>query len=100
MKLNIKPGALVVNDACEVAAELRLVYVDFHSKRGEVSCYSSDSDGIPGVHVEPVEGSVKLSETDTGWTEIEFPEMKGWHIIAHNFARYTLTLVFQKDRTS
>lgn len=93
-------GAPIVNDAYLHDEDVALVYVDLASKYCDVQWTGTDDAGIPMIGIYASEHSLHLDKTKSrdDITELRFPGFAGWHVSAANSGRYTLTVVFTRDR--
>ena len=95
-------GAPLVNHGTKRDLELALVELDMRTKYCEVA-FVGDNDGTPEVGVQNSERSPPsqscLGHTPEDITLLAFPEYKGWRILSAECARYTVRLVFGRDKT-
>lgn len=75
------------------------IYIDMMSKRCEIGCSIGGSDGSVGITIDATEHSLHLDETKDReeFTEIYFPEFKGWTYWCGNMARYTCSICLVKE---
>lgn len=74
----------------ETHGDVCIVYVDFGSKRFNVSGSGSD-DEVPSVSIDPCD---QLQ----GWecADVVFPNRKGWDVVSASSSKYTLTAVLKR----
>ncbi len=94
-------GAPIVNDVHlhEDGANLVALEIDMKSKYCTVDM-SSEDEGIPCIHIEANDSSLKLNE-NFGLTEstgISFPEYKGWDVYATGAGRYSIRVVLIRKK--
>ena len=100
MKLEIAiQGAPGVNHAIAHEGDLAMVHVDLQSKYCEVCSWGADDD-VPVVMVCANGESLKLDpgQPADALTQISFPEYRGWQVASATAGRYTVTVVFKRDR--
>lgn len=79
--------------------DLIAVEIDLKAKRAEVDATSSSGDGVPGVIVGAQDGTLHTVGDRKMPTHFEFPEFRGYDIVATSVSRYTLTVVFGKVKS-
>ncbi|MCO8325956.1 hypothetical protein ABEG10_23170 [Burkholderia cenocepacia] len=69
-------------------------FLEMHSKRCEIVCMGSDADGTPIVDIEAGEHGLHLDESKPkdSFTEVRFPDLKGWSVHSTGSGRYTIAI--------
>lgn len=106
----VKISGAIVYDGCwaeVVYKDVILAHMEIRSKYASATPFSSHYptksgkySSHPGITLMAVEGTIKLDETKhiDEWTQIEFTELKGWHIFALSGGRYSYQIAFVKDK--
>ena len=74
----------------------KVILVDLHTKRAETAICSFND--IPAILLSPTEDSVHLSKSKNEFTELSFPEFKGWNILTAQVVKYNLYITFVKEK--
>lgn len=75
---------------------IQVLLIDLCTKRAEVGIlYHND---IPTILLSPAEDSVHLSKSKNEFTELSFPEFKGWIILTAQVVKYDLYVTFVKEQ--
>ena len=61
----------IIYDKCKTICIL-IISTDY--RYPEIECYGDDGDGVPSI-------VISQGEDDDKWTDISFPELKGWSFI-------------------
>lgn len=95
-----RQGPFVVSDfPVYKVKKLEGIIIDCVTKRGEITCFSGSEKNVPGLMVELTVDSVHYDKkSKEPWTHIEFPKYKGWNIFSAEISRYSLHVVFWKNR--
>lgn len=99
----IQQGAPVINGGCiiERSENLIAIEIDMKSKYCEVGLFThEDPENVCGLMIGANEDSLNLKEgidKDT-YTEIKFPNFKGFSVFAANLGRYTLSVCLIRDK--
>jgi hypothetical protein len=92
-----KRGAVVVNDSniFRDHGGTLLVEVDLYSKHADLAGRDSGPTRGPGVSfcANEITRNIDIAMPMDAMTEIEFPDLVGWHVWASDMARYTCLLV-------
>lgn len=102
-EIKVQTGAIFVNHALiDDNTELKLVHVDLKSKRAEVfGFFGGEGDEIPEIHLKANSETLHFDETNPqALTTIFFPEFKGWDIHTAEIGRYTLYVVFKREKNN
>lgn len=88
-------GAPTVNGAWLLAKgeDVIAIEMDLHSKYCEVMATGGSEDG-PCIWLEANEHSLHLDESKSrdAFTEVVFPEYKGWNVWGYSTGRYTVAI--------
>jgi hypothetical protein len=91
VKLN---DAILLREGDGIAA----IEVDMRTKRADVGSFGSE-DGVPNLHLHANEYSLYTDTDHTGWTDVAFPDYKGWDIFAASVSKYTLSVCLVRRPT-
>lgn len=94
----IRQGAVRVSSATVIhrSERMALVDIDCDTKYGRL-CASHGDDGAR-LHLDTSPESLHLHPTETGWTEIELPEFKGWVVPLHDYQmRYSGNVLLVRE---
>lgn len=99
IQIQIHQGEIIVNEGYEEDCQLKVLYVDLHSKYADCFSAGMNPDAIPEVTLfaDEERPTLNIDENNRGKpTCISFPEYKGWEAYNAWVGRYTLTVILRK----
>ncbi len=95
----VSKGKVEVNSKCMAYffKKTKVIMIDLHTKRAEAGI-GYDNNNIPMIFLCPTEDSVHLSKSKNEFTELSFPEFKGWRILTAQVVKYNLYITFVKEK--
>ncbi len=92
----VSQGSPVVEGATYGARhpDIALVYVNMRTKRCQGIGFGETGSGVPTILIEALENSLYCHDSETGYTEIAFPDLAGYRPMMTDHGRYSVPVVF------
>ncbi len=94
-------GAAQANHGVVYDGELIAIYIDLKSKYCKVDTWGSDDD-VPMVMIlvseHTPEHHILMGTQADDFTQIDFPDYRGWKVMMADCSKYTLRVVLSRDR--